>query len=75
MIKLPKDPSPTKTKYVYEKYGKGYRLFARLENLEDSDIPQTGQKYYDRDCANGGTTINCNYVVTSLNVSAPDVVP
>ena len=74
MIKLPKDPTDTKTKYVYEKSGSGYRLYARLENLEDSDIPQTGKKYYAKDCASSGAAINCNYVITSSNISAPDVV-
>ncbi len=75
MIKLPKDPSSTRTKYRYEKFGYGYRLYARLENLEDADIPQTGQKYYNQNCSTGADTIYCNYAITSLNVSAPDVVP
>lgn len=75
MIKLPKDPSSTKTKYVYEAYGKGYRLYAHLENGDDVDVPTTGQKYYNTDCSTSSTQIYCNYVITSLNVPSPTPAP
>lgn len=76
MIKLPNDPSITRTKYVYEVVGtKGYRLYAYLENSNDVDIPTTGKKYYNMDCSVTAEPMYCNYVVTSGNVTTPAVVP
>lgn len=75
MIKLPKDPTYTTQKYYYERSGSGYRLYARLENLQDADIPTTGQKRYSFDCSQTGTPMYCNYAATSTNVVLPTPVP
>lgn len=75
MVKLPKDPASTTQKYYYERSGSGYRLYAKLENNQDADIPTTGQKYYSVDCSAMGTTLNCNFVTTSANVVLPTPVP
>lgn len=77
MQELPKD---TKFGYLYEVTndggtGKGYRLYARLENLEDVSIPRIGANpttYQGMQCGTQG----CNYFVRSAsNVADPDVVP
>lgn len=71
MIKLPKDPTST-WYYTYEQVGKGYRLYARLENLQDSSFPASGPIEYDKTC---GTGVQCNYVITSPNVVEPTPKP
>lgn len=67
MIKLPVDPTSERT-YYYEKSGSGYRLYARLENVQDSSIPTGGSKEYAKTC---GTGVQCNYVITSPNTVEP----
>lgn len=74
MIKLPIDPTSSRTKYYYEKIGTGYRLYTKLENLDDSSIPTTGSKEYDKNCG-VSTTLFCNYVVTSSNSVEPTPKP
>ena len=72
MVKLPVEPTEGHT-YYYEKVGNnGYRLYARLENLEDLSVPTTGTKEYAVLCA---TSIYCNYVVSSPNVADPSLRP
>lgn len=71
MIKLPKDPTETRN-YYYEAVTKGYRLYARLENLEDATIPTTGSREYSVLC---GTDVYCNYVLMSTNATEPTVKP
>lgn len=63
MSELPED---SRTGYYYEAVGPGdgYRLYTRLENLEDGSI---SGPYASTDC--GGE--DCNYVLTSPNVSNP----
>jgi general secretion pathway protein G len=61
MQKLPKDPVGSQY-YYYEPVGsarKSYRLWARLENTDDSDITTSTLT-----CGSG----NCNYVVRSSNL-------
>jgi len=67
MTKLPKESVSTRT-YYYETVSSGYRLYARLENLEDAAI--LGE--YDIDC---GTAVDCNYVITSSNAAMPTPIP
>lgn len=71
MTKLSKDPMFPSFTYKYVPTTSGYRLYARLENLEDQSIPTTGSKEYPVLC--GGTTIYCNYVFISSNVTEPAV--
>ncbi len=66
MVKLPVDPTSGRT-YFYEKSGYGYRLYARLENLEDSSIPTIEPKVYNKNCGSSC----CNFVITSPNVAEP----
>lgn len=70
MVKLPIDPMSQQVYYYGNVGGKGYRLYARLENLQDVTFPATGPIEYDANCG-ASTTIYCNYVVTSSNVAAP----
>lgn len=75
MIKLPIDPIEGR-RYYYERVGtNGYRLYARLDNLEDSSIPTTGTKEYGKNCGSLSSTVYCNYVVTSSNVVIPTPMP
>jgi type II secretion system protein G len=74
MIRLPKDPASTTQQYSYQLTTGGYRLYAKLDNLQDADIPTGGQKYYDRSCAITGT-VYCNYVMTSPNIVMPTPKP
>ncbi len=74
MIKLPKDPKSDVTGYYYESVGKGYRLYARLENSNDTSIPTTGSKEYNQNCG-VGSTIYCNYVLSSPSVVEPTPKP
>ena len=68
MVKLPKDPTST-WNYMYKEATKGYYLYARLENLEDSSFPESGPiEYTDVYCASG---VYCNYVLTSSNTTQP----
>lgn len=70
MIKLPIDPTSGRT-YYYERVGtNGYRLYARLENSEDSSIPTTDPKVYNKKCSSS-PVVCCNYVITSPNVAEP----
>jgi type II secretion system protein G len=75
MIKLPKDPKSDLTGYYYESVGKGYRLYARLENSNDAAIPTTGSKSYSPICGVAPSTFNCNYVLSSPNVVDPTPKP
>jgi len=69
MVKLPTDPTSTWT-YVYKEATKGYYLYARLENLEDSSFLESGPiEYTDVLC---GPELNCNFVLTSSNTIAPE---
>lgn len=67
--KLPTDPLKSQ-QYAYEAVGKGYRLYSRLENIKDSSVPVFSE--YNINCgAAMEQTVNCNYVISSENVSAP----
>jgi type II secretory pathway pseudopilin PulG len=71
---LPKDPVPT-WRYRYEYLeGVGYRLYARLENTEDTSRSATG---YDMICdpASVGGAQYCNYVVVSPIAPEPTARP
>ncbi len=74
MIKLPVDPTSGRT-YYYEKVSTGYRLYARLENLQDLSIPTIGSKTYDKNCGSSTSVVYCNYVITSPNVVEPTPKP
>lgn len=82
MVKLPKDPTQNRT-YYYERIGNGYRLYARLENVDDGDAahteitelnPTPTPLVYDVDCGGSGAKVCCNYVITSPNLALPDTV-
>ena len=67
--KLAADPLGIQ-QYAYESVGKGYRLYARLENIKDSSVPVFGE--YNINCSAAmEQTANCNYVISSENVPAP----
>ena len=75
MAALPKE-SVTNQTFVYEGVEingkiKGYKLYARLENTKDQDIPSSGQ--YDPICRSGDTSNAkyCNYAITSDAVADP----
>lgn len=73
MVQIPQDPGGNVYRYVSN--GTGYLLYARLENVQDTDVVQcsTGLGYYNTtgfDCGSGG----CNYVVASSNTS-PNELP
>ncbi|MFZ2024670.1 MAG: prepilin-type N-terminal cleavage/methylation domain-containing protein [Microgenomates group bacterium] len=74
MVKLPKDPTESRT-YYYERVGNGYRLYTRLENLEDTTIPTTGSKEYGVNCGTLSTVVYCNYMITSSNIVEPTPKP
>lgn len=75
MIKLPIEPTEGR-RYYYERVGtNGYRLYARLDNLEDASIPTTGTKEYGKNCGSSSSSVNCNYVITSSNVVVPTPMP
>lgn len=61
MKTIPDDPRGCSYKYVQKDSGKGYALYARLENLQDKSI-----KAYTESCC--GTNV-CNYAVASQNVT------
>ncbi len=73
MVKLPKDPLDTKQfDYTVCCSNTKYQLYAKLENLEDRDVPKdangVAQYYTSTNC---GGAKKCNYSVTSTNI-APD---
>ncbi|MFH0749488.1 MAG: prepilin-type N-terminal cleavage/methylation domain-containing protein [Candidatus Gottesmanbacteria bacterium] len=71
MVKLPIDPTSGRV-YYYERSGSnGYRLYARLENTEDSSIPTTDPKVYNKNCGSSSSVVCCNFVLTSSNVAEP----
>lgn len=68
MVKLPKDPSSPTSEYMYEKSGTGYRLYARLDNLQDSFIESLAEpKVFNVKCG----SFCCNFVLVSTNVVEP----
>ena len=76
MIKLPGDPSSGR-QYYYDSYGgqgKGYQLYARLENSEDVDLSRDGSDnvyyYVGTVCQTGSK--KCNFGVTSSNLTLDD---
>ena len=74
MVKLPKDPKEHRT-YYYERIGNGYRLYARLENMDDTAIPITGSLEYGQNCGTTANVVYCNFVITSSNVVEPTPKP
>lgn len=67
MAELPKDPKSDRT-YVYSSNQKSYRLYAKLENEQDSVLG--GQEYTSVFCtAAGQSKRSCNFAVTSPNGS------
>lgn len=74
MVKLPKDPAENRT-YYYERVGNGYRLYARLENIEDTAIPTAGSKEYGVHCGTLSAVSYCNYMITSPNTVEPTPKP
>lgn len=70
MQDMPSDPNGN---YFYVAGGGGanYQIYARLENLEDSSVVQSGGvagKYTNTSCRSGGKT-GCNYGIASSNSS------
>lgn len=80
-VYMEKTPIDKKYGYLYEpvvaaSLNKGYRLYARLENLEDAKVPHntiTGKaEIFSTDAPADSETVcsqGCNYAVTSTNVS------
>ncbi len=66
MVQLPSDPGRYAYSYSAPLDGSYYILFARLENLQDSDVPPgpSGPGVYSgTSCGTDG----CNYMITSSN--------
>lgn len=83
-VYMEKTPKDDRFGYAYEAVAvnsvanKGYRLFARLENVEDAKVPhnistKVPQIYVYPNAANAETSCSqgCNYVLMSTNVSTP----
>lgn len=76
MAKLPGDPVGT-YKYYYDVYGgqgKGYQLYARLENGQDIDLKRDGSNnvyYYSGTVCTTGNK-KCNFGITSTNLTLDD---
>ena len=70
MIPLPKDPKSSRN-YVYTSTGQSYRLYASLEQSGDPNLCFPGGAACSSAPASPacGTGVNCNYGVTSPNVS------
>lgn len=79
MAILPTDPrGGTGRTYYYEATGGGFRLYARLENLEDADAVQSGTSAGKYNVANlvcdpGEALEGCNYGIASNNLTLPGV--
>lgn len=72
MLQMPEDPSVNE--YFYQSDGTYFRLFARLENTQDKDVPLFSGSpgvYQGATSECGGE--GCNYVVTSTNIDVPSV--
>lgn len=73
MVTLPDDPAGSRQYYYdYDFSGKGYQLYARLENGQDIDLvrePGVGKAYDGTVC---GSSIKCNYGVASTNLALTD---
>jgi type II secretion system protein G len=73
MVKMPKDPSGGSYYYVSETDGTGYRLYALLENTKDSSVVKdengVATTYDGTECGGSGGTAECNYEITSSNLS------
>lgn len=65
MAALPKEPKSDRY-YFYSSNGKAYRLYAKLENTKDSVL---GGQQFDTIYCGSGTSLRCNYAVTSSNGS------
>ncbi len=76
MPKLSGDPVGTYNYYydVYGSQGKGYQLFARLENTQDIDLKRDGSNnvyyYVGTFCMTGNK--KCNFGITSTNLTLDD---
>lgn len=75
MPELPSDPSGGR-KYYYEADESGcpdsYRLYARLENLQDSSVEGS---YAGTDCSIEAEALLCNYALSSPNLAQPTAAP
>lgn len=73
MVKMPKDPTDGRYYYVSETAGTGYKLYARLENTKDGaaikEEDGTPSSYPDTECGDTGGAVECNYGITSPNLS------
>jgi type II secretion system protein G len=71
MAKLPKDPSATQ-RYFYSGGNNTFQIYARLENLPDSNIPHdingNALSYPNTSCSSGGPLL-CNYGLASSNTT------
>lgn len=82
MSKLPQDPGGGQYFYLSDSEGSTYRLFAYLENAEDSDVVRNGSDepaYYSgtycRIIDSVLTAHTCNYITMSSNlITTPTVV-
>lgn len=67
MVQMPSDSQPRTYYYVSDR--SAYELYARLENLNDRDVPKDNNDdpmvYQSTDCGNG----TCNFGVASSNGS------
>lgn len=65
MIRLPKEASGSR-RYFYLSDGVDYRVYAFLENTEDSGLITPT---VSTNCAGSGTPIECNYGIASVNTT------
>lgn len=80
MAQLPTDPSSGKSYFYYAPAGgSSYYLLARLENKEDAAIPRLTpgdpdtNLYYSSLSADCGEPSECNFAVSSVNVSTSSI--
>ncbi|OGG13552.1 hypothetical protein A2875_01570 [Candidatus Gottesmanbacteria bacterium RIFCSPHIGHO2_01_FULL_46_14] len=64
MIRLPKEGSGSR-RYFYISDGIDYRVYALLENTEDSGLITPGVA---TNCAASGSSVDCNYGIASVNI-------
>jgi hypothetical protein len=74
MSRLPGDPRTPNQDYYYDSDTDGtfYQIYARLENENDNDIPQSGgsnQVYTGTSCDG---VDSCNYAISSPNIGPAD---
>lgn len=67
MVLMPQDPLTSQQTYYYESSGTSYKIYAKLENLNDAGDGVDQNGYAGTDCSIT-STVECTYGITSSNV-------